>query len=156
MDDICARATRKIWILVRFKNLGATQSQLRTVYIARIRSTLEFAAPVFAGALTKTQSFQIELVQKKAFAVILSCQYHNYENALMLLNLDKLAERRKTLSLNFALKCVNSSKHCWMFPKNPHLRATSRHPKPFLERQCNTSRHFNSPIPYLTRLLSQP
>ena len=71
MQDMTKRATKKLWILVRFKSLGGTQDQLLKVYQSRIRTTLEFAAPVFNSGLTKDQSRMIETVQKKAFVLIL-------------------------------------------------------------------------------------
>ena len=67
VDDITKRATQKLWVLIRFKSLGGTSDQLTTVYQTRVRSTLEFAAPVFHSGLTKDQSRQIESVQKKAW-----------------------------------------------------------------------------------------
>ena len=154
VDDICLRSSKKLWVLVRFKELGASADQLTATYTSRIRSTLEFGAPVFTGALTKTQCNQIEMIQKKALAIILGRNYGNYDNALSVLNLERLDKRRTELSLQFALKCTRSPKHSWMFPPNPYQRENARHPKPFLERQCHTARHYWSPIPYLTRLLN--
>ena len=154
-DDICTRATKKLWILIRFKSLGGSKDQLLCVYQTRIRSTLEFAAPVFTGALTKQQEQKIELVQKKAFAIILGNQYANYQNALLALNQDRLAVRREKLCLKFATKCVNSDGHSHMFKTSPNSRSNTRWSKPFEEPLCHTSRYFHSPIPFLTRLLNK-
>ena len=129
--------------------------QLKTVYISRIRAILEFAAPVFSSGLTKEQSHQIELVQKKACAVILGHKYVSYESALDLLSLERLDGRRVELCHRFAVKCTKSPKHKHMFPPNPAVRPTLRKPKPFLEHYCRTSRYFNSAIPYMARLLNE-
>ena len=86
VNDITKRATSKLWILVRFKSLGASQNQLLKVYQTRIRSTLEFASPVFTSGLAKEQSMKIESIQKKAFALILGKDYCNYEVALQTKN----------------------------------------------------------------------
>ena len=109
--DITKRATKKLWVLVRFKSLGGTQEQLLTTYTTRIRSTLEFAAPVFHSGLTQEQSRQIEMVQKKALAIILGNQYTSYGSALTSLNLERLDNRRTELAYNFALKCAQSNRH---------------------------------------------
>ena len=82
VQNICSSATKKLWILVRFKSLGGTTSQLVTVYLTRVRSTLEFAAPVFHSGLTKDQSREIEMVQKKALTIILGATYTNYKSDL--------------------------------------------------------------------------
>ena len=116
---------------------------------------MEFAAPVFHSGLTQEQSRQIEMVQKKACAVILGKDYTNYETALTGLCLERLDTRRTGLCLNFALKCSVSTKHKSMFPTNPNIRQNMRNPKPFKEHLCNTSRYYNSPIPYLARILNK-
>ena len=154
VDDIVTRATKKLWIIVRFKSLGATTTQLLTVYIARVRSTLEFAAPVFHSSLTKLQSAKIEMVQKKALAIILSCSYTNYNAALLHLSIERLDVRREKICLNFALKCAKSNRHSHMFPLNPNPRTNMRNHKTYMEPKCNTSRYFKSAIPYLSRLLN--
>ena len=155
VNDITKRATKKLWVLIRFKNLGGSTEQLLTVYQTRVRSTLEFAAPVFHSGLTKDQSRQIEMVQKKALAIILGRNYNSYEHALSNLNLDRLDTRRTTLAYNFALKCAKSHQHKSMFPPNPHFRPNMRNPKPYLEHSCKTSRYYMSPIPFLARLLNK-
>ena len=153
--DVCQRATKKLWILIRFKDLGGTVHQLLKVYQTRIRSTLEFAAPVFTSGLTKVQSQKLEMVQKKAFAIILGSLYTSYQSALISLHQERLDTRRLQLCLKFATKCTKSPKHCSMFPLNPNFRPNMRKPKPYKEFQCHTTRYFNSPIPFLARLLNQ-
>ena len=155
VKDITTRAVKKLWVLIRFKNIGASTSQLVQVYQSRIRRTLETSAPVFSYGLTQEQIRAIEMVQKKAFVIILGQDYLSYENALSTLKLERLNVRRETLCLSFAKKCTQSVKHCAMFPPNPNLRPDSRHPKPFFEPLCSTARHFNSAIPALTRLLNK-
>ena len=155
INDITKRATNKLWILVRFKTLGGSSDQLLKVFQTRVRSTLEFAAPVFHSGLTQEQSRQMEMVQKKAFAVILGRGYMSYESALLTLKQERLDTRRQNLSLKFALKCTLSNQHKSMFPPNPVYRANMRHPKPYLEYTCHTARYYNSPIPSLARLLNK-
>ena len=111
INDITKRATTKLWILVRFKTLGGSSYQLLKVFKTRVCPTLEFAAPVFHIGLTQEQSRQMEMVQKKAFAVILGTGYMSYESALLTLRQERLDIRRQNLSIKFALKCTLSSKH---------------------------------------------
>ena len=79
VNDITKRATQKLWVLIRCKALGGTSDQLVTVYLTRVRSTQEFTAPVFNSGQTQDQCRHIEMVQKKACAVILGKDYHTYE-----------------------------------------------------------------------------
>ena len=36
VDEVCRRATKKLWVMICFKALGGTSSQLVTVYQCRI------------------------------------------------------------------------------------------------------------------------
>ena len=155
VNDIVLRAVKKLWILIRFKSLGATTQQLLQVYFTRVRSTLEFAAPVFHGGLTKLQSNQLEMVQKKALAIILAQSYTNYETALLSLNMERLDIRREKLCLSFAIKCTKSHRHQSMFNLSPSPMCNTRNFKTYMEPLCHTSRYYNSSIPYLTRLLNK-
>ena len=63
--DVTRRATAKLWILVRFKRLGGSQTQLLKVYQARIRSVLEFASPVFNSGLTSNNLTKSKWCKRK-------------------------------------------------------------------------------------------
>ena len=97
----------------------------------------------------------IEMVQNKAFAIILGNSYSNYQSALIELCQERLDARRLQLCSKFATKCSQSDQHKTMFPPNPNHRPNMRNPKPFMESQCHTSRYFTSPIPFLSRLLNK-
>ena len=131
INDITKRATKKLWVILRFKALGGTREQLLSVYQLRIRSTLEFAAPVFHSSMTQDQCRQVEMVQKKAFAIILGLGYRSYEFALETLKQDRLDSRRESISLNFALKCSKSPRHNSMFPQNTNIRENMRYVKKY-------------------------
>ena len=95
------------------------------------------------------------MVQKKALAIILGRSYSSYESALEQLRLERLDTRRANLCYTFAMKCPKSDKHGSMFPPNQNFMPNMRKPKPFQEHTCRTSRYFNSPVPYLARLLNK-
>ena len=95
------------------------------------------------------------MVQKRAFAVILGADYVSYESALLVLDQDRLEKRRLELAYKFAVKCTMSPRHSPIFPPNPNYRPNMRHPKPYKEHFCHTSRYFNSPVPFLARLLNK-
>ena len=146
-------ATKKLWQLIRFKNLGACDEQLLTLYQLKIRCLLEFAAPAFHGVLTVQLSNDLEMVQKKAFAIILGSKYRSYRNALCLLSQDTLNSRRLKLSRNFATKYLTNDRHSDLFLPNPRYTAKSSKRK-LTEPKCNTSRYYKSAVPFLTRLLN--
>ena len=70
----------------------------------------------------------------------------------MILKLERFDLRRTRLCNTFASKCTKSTKHVAMFP----LNNAPIHNKKYLDSTCNTSRYYNSSIPYITRLLKNP
>ena len=142
-----------MWQLIRFKNCGASQEQLLTLYILKIRCLAEFAAPAFHSSLTIEQSNHLEMIQKKSFAIILGANYKNYSNALNILNQVELSTRRIELCTNFAQKCITNSRHADLFHKR-RIQSTRRSTK-YEEIKCKTARYYNSAVPYMTRLLNK-
>ena len=154
VDYTVKNASKKLWLLIRFKNLGATQDQLLTLFQLKIRCLAEFAAPAFHGALTQQQSNDLEMLQKKAFAIILGSGYRSYRNALEKLSQDTLYTRRLQLCKNFAEKCNKNPRQTDLFTPNPRY-TNLRSKKKFLEPKCSTSRYYKSAVPFLTRLLNK-
>ena len=109
-DYITRRAYSKLWMIRRLKVLGASNKQLRDVYMKQVRSILEFAVPVWSGSITKEEDNRIERVQKSFCAIVLGKRYYDtsYKLALRKLNLNMLSERRLTITKSFAEK---SSSH---------------------------------------------
>ena len=68
-----------------------------------MRSVLEFSAVVWHSSLTKTNTAQIERVQKAVCAIILDKQYTTYKSACSVLNMDTLSDRRIKLANTFAV-----------------------------------------------------
>ena len=81
-----------------------------TVYKMFIRSILEQSCPVWHSSLTDENREDLERVQKTSLKIILGPKYNNYEKALNLLELESLQDRRESLCLRFAQKCVKMKK----------------------------------------------
>ena len=120
----------------------------------KIRSVLEYSAPVFTSMITRENIIDIERIQKIAFKVILNDKYLDYTHACCLLNASTLESRRTELSLSFTLKCLKSDQHGHLFKQRVSTYYTLRNIKSFEEPFCMTDRYKTSPIPYLTRLLN--
>ena len=118
----------------------------------KIRSVLEFSAPVFFSMLTSQNIHDIERVQKIVLRIILDDQYEDYHQACLVLNVQNLQSRRTKISLSFALKCLTSDKHKQLFKLNENTNI--RNPDKFDVPFANTTRYLKSPKLYLTRLLN--
>ena len=129
---------------------------MKQVYISFIRSLLEQSCNVWSSSLTVECQKDIERVQKIALKIMLKDQYKSYENALKLLDLETLKERRSILSLKFAKKCLKNPKMKNLFPpsKNKH-EMTKRNPEHFQVFHANTDRLRNSAIIHMQKQLNQ-
>ena len=106
VQDITRKVMKNMWILLRFRDMGATREQLLRLWQQKGRSILEFASPVFFSRLTQEQSKAIEDCQRKAFSVILGAEFLSYQRALITLQQERLSERRKAAAIKFGEKCV--------------------------------------------------
>ena len=147
--NLCQRGYSRLWMLRNLKKYGASRKQLLDVYIKQCRCVMELAVPVWSPGLSKTESFQLERVQKSAFSIILGQKYHSYDVALGELNMESLASRRVVICLEFAKKSQKHEKFQTWFK-------ISEQPSPtfFEPIECRTDRYRSSPLPYLTNLMN--
>ena len=151
--SIIQRASKKLWILRRLKNLGARTTSLVEVYRMQIRCILEYGVPAWQGSLTLEDKKDIERVQKCALHIILGNKYSSYEDALECLNLENLELRRVRLCLNFALKAESHPKFSKWFIRRENLYNTRSKLK-YKQVLANHARYSRSPLGYLTKLLN--
>ena len=134
----------------RLKNLGAGQNDLKDVFEKQVRSVLEFGVPVWNSSITKQEIQDIERVQKSFLRIVLGEKYINYDNALKVLKMDTLENRRKKLCETFATKAASDPKFSKWFKINESAASTERYCTP----EARLKRFKTSPIPYLTRVLN--
>ena len=103
-------------LLRRVASFGPSLEDLKTIYILFIRSLLEQSATVWHSSLTQDNKNDLERMQKTALKIILGNKYKSYRDALTLLEIDSLEERRENLCLNFAQKCLTNDKMKTLFP----------------------------------------
>ena len=145
----------RLWTIPRLKSAGVNNDDIFHFYIMKIRSVLEYAAPVFTSMLTKQEINDIERIQKIVLKIILGECYSSYEVACSLVNTITLEERRKQLSLKFAIACLTSPQHTHFFKQRVSPYYKLRNLKSFEVPFCQTERYSSSPIPYLTGLLNK-
>ena len=150
-----SRASRRLFILYALRKYGASVEDMLAIFHTYIRPIFEYACAVWHPALTKHQSHQIELIQKRICKIILGKDYMSYESARQTLSITTLEERRKDLVLKFGQQVLNSDRHCHLLPNQRetayNLRRSNRFPTPL----CKTNRFQNSTIPYVIQLLNE-
>ena len=102
---IVNKAKSRLWFLRRLKDLGVSQQTLIDMFRSCVRSALEMAVPLWAGALTQADINSIERVQKVAMKIIQGDHYFDYVQSLEDLNLKSLDIRRDEICLKL-LKIV--------------------------------------------------
>ena len=152
---MCKKGFARMWILRRLENLGASRNELLDTYKHQILSVMEYAAPAWTSGLTKTQSDQIERVQRTAVYIILGDEFTSYKRGLKLLCLDTLQKRRTKLCKKFTIKASNYEKFSLWFVKNDQIDSKTRsRKKPYKVVQTRTTKYKKSPLPYMTDLLN--
>ena len=149
---ITQQAYSRLWLMRRLKQLGANHKELIDVYCKQVRSVLEFGAVVWQPGLTQINTNDIERVQKSAIAIILGKNDLSYENSLLLVGLEKLSKRRKSLCLQFARKSLKS--HPNWYVKDKEICNTRQKTNVSKEVITRTKRFKKSAIPYFTHLIN--
>ena len=159
MSCVTKHIVKKSWgrmqLLRKVSSFGASVREKLDIYKKFIRTHAEQSCTVWNSGLTKGNEKDIERIQKSAVRLILGRRYTTYQEALQELNIETLKERRKSLCLKFANKCLKNAKTKNMFKKNikDHTMVT-RNPLKYKESQVRTTRLHHSAIPYMERLLN--
>ena len=142
-------------LLRKLSSFQAPENDMKQVYISYIRSLVEQSSNVWHSSLTNENEVDLERIQKIALKIILNDKYKSYENALNMLELDTLKDRREMLCLAFAQKCLKNKKMKHLFPpnRNNHDMET-RSSEHFEVFHANTERYKNGPIIYMQNLLN--
>ena len=157
VDQITSKASKCIFILIHARKFQFSIKTLLTLYVWFVRTTLEYACPVWHPGLTNQQHLKIERVQKRCLRIILGREYTHYPEALQRLNIASLYDRREQLCLRFGKSILRSPKHRDLLPPAMHQvhgRNTRRRNRlrPVLAR---TSRYEKTFIPYIVKRLNE-
>ena len=140
----------------KLSSFGASEEDLKHVYILFVRSLLEQSATVWHSSLTEENSEDLERVQKSAVNIILGNKNLDYEKSLAKLNMETLKERREYLCLSFALKCTRNTKTKHMFPESIKIhQMETRRPEKYQVQHANTERLKKSAVIYMQNLLNE-
>ena len=151
-----SKVNRKLFMLRKLKGAGLDKEDLLTVYKGYVRPCLEYAAPLWNAGLNQQQVNRLEKFQKRVCRCILSSDYTTYSDALEVLNLQSLVDRRIHICKEFAIKASSSERFSRWFPCSEFRSSMQlRKRAQFKPYRCKTDRFKNSPLPYLTSLLNE-
>ena len=129
------------------------------LWILYCRSALEQSAVLWSNSLTQENKDDLERTQKSFAKLVLKDKYKDneyaYENALLILNLQTLEQRRNELSLNFAKNCIKNDVSSDLFPKNnTNHPMKTRYQEMFQVLKANTDRFQKSSVIQMQHLLN--
>ena len=156
VDNMVKKATQTTWVLRRMKTLGVDQDTLVAFWKAEGRVHLELACPVWHSGLTVAQAQDLDRAQRVAMAAIAGRWEPSHTRQLTELSLERLGPRRVQICLTFAKRTAQNSIHRDMFVETGSHVRKGKSSKTYREKISRTATHFNSPLPYLTRLLNKP
>ena len=150
------RANARMEMLRKMSNFNPPYSDMVTVYKLYIRSILEQSCTVWHSTLTEENRTDLERVQKNATRNILKEKYLSYEDALDILKLEPLHERREKLLLKFGKQCTTLEQTKDLFPlKQKNHAMHTRTSEKYEVAKANTKRYSDSTVPYIQRLLNK-
>ena len=153
-EMIVKKAYQRMIILHRLYSFNIHDSEMVNIYVLYIRCMLEQSCQVWHHSISEEEIVDIERVQKVACKVILQDRYISYAQALKLLNLDTLKDRRNALCLKFAKKCLKNDKARDLFPINFTDDKNTRDREIFEVQFAKTSRLRDSALPQMQRMLN--
>jgi hypothetical protein len=158
-DDNCSLLIKKVnarmQLLRGVLSFGASVQEMVHLWIVFCRSVIEQSCVVWHGSLTQENRDNIERTQKTFAKLVLKEKYQNYDNSLLLLNLDSLETRRNALSLKFAQAGIKHNKLNDLFPNNDKKHKMETRAKEKYEVQfANTDRMKNASIITMQHMLN--
>ena len=153
---IVKKANQKMRMLHKFSKFTKNKAHLMHIFQSQVRSVLEYCSTVWHSSLTKSDSKDIERIQKAAVKLMMGKKYEGYSKSLKFLKLDSLHERREKNALKFAKKSVKHENFSNFFPKQSGIHTMrTRNPERFMVNKAHTERYKRSAVPFLQRLLNQ-
>ena len=149
--EMVRRATKKLWLLRRLKQLGLESSTVLKYWVSEGRPLLEYACALWTGSLTVLESRTLESVQRSAMAICFNRWDLSYSEALTRARLPRLDVRRKQLAKTWGERAARQHGQTFFTPNPTKTRGAKR----FLEPYCRTKRRKKSAIPYITKLLNE-
>ena len=153
---IVKKANQKMRLLHKFSKFTSNKAHLIHIYKSQVRGNLEYCSTVWHSGLTESDTKDIERVQKAAVRIFMGNKYQGYEEALKLLKLDSLKERRIKMALNFAKRSLKLEHFSKLLPlsESGHVMSMRNHER-YAVNISKTERYRRSAVPFLQRLLNE-
>ena len=99
--NLVKKGNARMMLLRKVSTFGASIDDMKQIYTMFVRSVLETSSSVWHKSLTLENEVDLERIQKSAFRIILGNDYISYENALYVLGMETLKDRREIIFTKF-------------------------------------------------------
>ena len=101
-NALIRKVNSRMQLIRELHKFGASIEEMVHFWILFCRSILEQSCVVWGPSLTQENIEDLERMQKSFAKLVLKQNYKNYENALIILNLERLEDRRTNRCSKFA------------------------------------------------------
>ena len=145
---------RRTWTIRHLRKAGVPERDLVQIYMAFIRSVIEFASNVYGGFLSETQSDDLERLQANALRAAYGSNM-SYRRCLLKSEIPTLRERRHLLFMRFTKKILKNThfRNRWL-PENDPIKYSLRHVEKYKIGKLRCERMEKTPIIRMRRLLN--
>ena len=147
IEDICEKASNRLFSLVLLRRAGKSPQDLLDVYCSTIRSVLEYAAELWHPNLLIEHKNCLEHIQERALKIIYPTK--DYESAMSTSKLETLHERREIMCKKLFTKISKDSSHKLYHLMKKSEPTQTRSKTEFVFPKCRTERCKKSPINYM-------
>ena len=154
MKSIIKEYASKSWAIRNLKRAKIHKESLVKIYCALLRSTIEYAVPVYSHFLTNEQSNAIERLQMQSLKTIFGFSL-SYAECLELAGIERLDARRRNLVLNFTKKAAENPRWDHWFPLAEGCPLDLRRKRIYKEEFAAKDRLCLSPIFAMRRILNE-
>ena len=143
IEELVKKASKKLYFLIQLKRAHVPTSDLVPYFCACIRSSLDYACPVFHYSLPKYLQVELERVQRRA----LSCIFPrvHYSDALTLAGLESIRAHQEKLTEHLFKSIVND-------PRSTITSLRLLPPSVSISYELRRQRRFATPLVKTNRL----
>ena len=141
------------WLIRHLKKAGVPDRDLIKIYIAIVRSVIEYAVPAYHSLLTSNQADELERLQRTILKIIYGWNI-SYTDALVKSGLSTLEERRASLMEKFARKLEANKRYEDWIPKHSDYSYPIRRKLIYQEERARTEKMRNSPLFAIRKILN--
>ena len=151
-DYIRKKFRGRFWSIIHLKRSGISGMQLFKLYTVFVRPLIESNCVIYDSMLTKYQSDQIELMQKRVLRLCFGSNTH-YNDSCSTFAISKLKARRTEAVRKFVAKNMVNQRFSekWFKPR-PADENNLRNRRPYIEDKARTRRFQKSPLLTMQRI----